>query len=171
MSTVKSYSVGNGDMFYINHNSDSFTIIDCCLADDNKEVILKDIKKAQAGKGITRFISTHPDDDHLLGLKHLDNELGLVNFYCVKNEIIKEDETEDFKHYCTLRDSDKAFFIHRGITRKWLNDDDDKRGSAGIGVLWPIVTNSEYQKALERAEYGESPNNVSAVLGPVLSYR
>ena len=29
MSIVKSFSVGNGDMFYINHGSDNFTIIDC----------------------------------------------------------------------------------------------------------------------------------------------
>ena len=36
MSTVKSYSVSNGDMFYINHNADSFTIIDCRLSDDTK---------------------------------------------------------------------------------------------------------------------------------------
>ena len=31
MSKVKSFSVGEGDMFYISHNSDNFTIIDCCL--------------------------------------------------------------------------------------------------------------------------------------------
>jgi hypothetical protein len=35
MSIVKSLSVGNGDMFYIQHGSDNFTIIDCCLSDDN----------------------------------------------------------------------------------------------------------------------------------------
>ncbi len=34
MSLVKSFAVGNGDMFYIRHNSDSFSIIDCCLSDD-----------------------------------------------------------------------------------------------------------------------------------------
>lgn len=113
MSTVKSYSVGNGDLFYINHNSDSFTIIDCCLPDDDREAILQDLQRARRGKGITRFISTHPDEDHLLGLKDLDEELSLVNFYCIKNQITKEDESEDFKHYCALRDS-KAFFIHQG---------------------------------------------------------
>jgi hypothetical protein len=30
MSIVKSFSVGDGDMFYIKHNSDNFTTIDCC---------------------------------------------------------------------------------------------------------------------------------------------
>ncbi|CAM4346215.1 hypothetical protein COEX109129_19890 [Corallococcus exiguus] len=33
MSIIKSFSVGNGDMFYIKHNSDNFTIIDCNLTE------------------------------------------------------------------------------------------------------------------------------------------
>ena len=28
MSKIKSFSVGNGDMFYIRHNTDNFTTID-----------------------------------------------------------------------------------------------------------------------------------------------
>ena len=40
MSTIKSFAVGLGDMFYINHNSDNFTIIDCFLNEENTEVIL-----------------------------------------------------------------------------------------------------------------------------------
>ena len=44
MSKVKSFSVSNGDMFYINHNSDNFTTIDCCLTDDVKDDILDEIK-------------------------------------------------------------------------------------------------------------------------------
>jgi beta-lactamase superfamily II metal-dependent hydrolase len=164
MSTVTSYSVGNGDMFYINHGSDSFTIIDCCLPDDDREAILKDIQRARRGKGVVRFVSTHPDEDHLVGLKDLDEELGLTNFYCIKNEITKEDESEDFKHYCALRDSDKTFFIYQGVTRKWLNVTNDERGSAGIRVLWPNTDNEDYKEALAAAEEGESPNNVSAIL-------
>lgn len=44
MSKVKSFSVGNGDMFYIRHNSDNFTTIDCCLTDDVKDDILDEIE-------------------------------------------------------------------------------------------------------------------------------
>ena len=36
MSIIKSFSVGDGDMFYIHHGSDSFTIIDCCLNSEDK---------------------------------------------------------------------------------------------------------------------------------------
>ena len=164
MSTIKSYSVGNGDMYYIRHGSDSFTIIDCCLPDEIRAVIVKDIKQAQHEKGIVRFISTHPDEDHLLGLEYLDGSLRLRNFYCVKNDVQKEDKSDDFKHYCALRDSDKTFFIRRGITRKWLNETDEARGSAGINVVWPVIDNSDYAEALKLAEEGESPNNISVVL-------
>ena len=68
MSKVKSFSVGNGDMFYIRHNSDNFTTIDCCLTDDVKDDILNEIGTESADMSITRFISTHPDDDHIKGL-------------------------------------------------------------------------------------------------------
>lgn len=37
MSVIKSFSVGDGDMFYINHNSDNFTTIDCCYSDDDNK--------------------------------------------------------------------------------------------------------------------------------------
>lgn len=47
MSKVKSFSVGDGDMFYIRHNSDNFTIIDCCLyyKDDVADAIIDEIKQ------------------------------------------------------------------------------------------------------------------------------
>lgn len=165
MSTIKSFSVGNGDMFYINHNSDNFTIIDCCLCDENKNRIIKEIKNLCAAKGIMRFISTHPDDDHMGGLKLLDDSMGILNFYCVKNKAMKEDETEDFKHYCTLRDSGKkAFYIEKDCSRKWMNLDSEERGSSGINILWPVLNDNNFQEALKLAEEGESPNNISAVI-------
>ncbi len=40
MPIIKSFSVGNGYMFYIKHESDNFSIIDCCLNGDNKEDIV-----------------------------------------------------------------------------------------------------------------------------------
>lgn len=80
MSIIKSFSVGDGDMFYIDHNSDNFSIIDCCMDDGNKEAITQEIKDKISKKGIIRFISTHPDEDHLQGLKYLDEQIGIVNF-------------------------------------------------------------------------------------------
>lgn len=166
MSIIKSFSVGNGDMFYIEHNSDNFSIVDCCMDDNNKEDITAEIKNKSSKKGIVRFISTHPDEDHLQGLKYLDERLGIVNFYCVKNSAIKDDETEDFKHYCTLRDGDHAYYVSQGCSRKWMNVGDDERGSAGINFKWPDTSNSDFKEALSAVAEGTDFNNIS----PIFTY-
>ena len=165
MSIIKSLSVEDGDLFYIKHSSDSFTIIDCCLSDDNKGNIVEEIKREKRSKAVTRFISTHPDEDHIQGLEYLDDEIEILNFYCVKNNTNKEDETTDFKRYCELRESDKkAFYLEKGCSRKWINISDEERGSAGINILWPITSNRHYKDALKKAEEGESPNNISSII-------
>ena len=164
MAIVKSFSVGNGDTFYIRHGSDNFTIIDCNLSDDNKDRIINEIKQKSKDKGITRFISTHPDQDHFGGIHLLDKSMPIVNFYVVKNQATKSQETESFEHYCKLRDGDKAYYISKGCKRKWMNERDDTRGTAGITVLWPDVKNSDFKQALLDCENGESPNNISAVI-------
>ena len=164
MSVVKSFAVGNGDMYYIKHGSDNFTIIDCSLNRSNRESIVNEIKDASKGKGINRFISTHPDEDHICGLEYLDDEMPIVNFYCVKNSTRKRIETIDFRKYCQLKDSDKAFYIHKNCSRKWMNEKSDERGSSGINILWPDTSNERYIQALEDAENMESPNNISIVV-------
>lgn len=164
MSIVKSFSVGNGDMFYIKHGSDNFTTIDCCMSEENKDEIIDEITKESKGKGITRFISTHPDQDHIGRLKYYNEQLPINNFYCVKNEATKKDETEDFREYCKLRDGDKAYFISKGCSRKWMNESDDDRGSSGINILWPDTDNQDYKEALQKAKDVESPNNISPIV-------
>lgn len=165
MCLVKSLSVGNGDMFYIKHGSDNFSIIDCCMDDSNKDRIVDELKRESKNKGITRFISTHPDDDHIRGLDYLDSQMSILNFYCVKNEVTKEDETLDFEKYCELRDSDeKPFYIKKGCTRKWMNLAGDNRGSSGINILWPDPSNQYFNDALKVAKDSESPNNISPII-------
>ena len=163
MSKVKSFSVGNGDMFYIRHNSDNFTTIDCCLTDDVKDDILDEIEMESSGKGIKRFISTHPDDDHIKGLVEYDDKFGILNFYRVDNNTTKKGtETDDFKRYKILRDdSKKSFELKKGCKRKWMNESDDERDGAGLYCLWPIKDNNLYKEALNTAADGGSPNNIS----------
>lgn len=164
MSTVKSFSVGNGDMFYIKHNSSNFTVIDCCLDEDCADEIINEIKHESNGKEICRFISTHPDEDHIRGLETLDGEWKILNFYCVKNEANKDDKSDSFEKYCKLRDSDKAFYLHKGCTRKWMNLSGEGRGCAGINILWPVTSSEEYKAALKAAADGGSPNNISPIV-------
>lgn len=164
MSTIKSFSVGNGDLFYINHGSDNFTVIDCNLQDDRKEEIMDEISNLGNTKGIMRFISTHPDEDHFHGIEYFDERFSIINFYCVKNEATKSDETASFKHYCKLRDAEKAFHISRGCSRKWMNQSDEERGSSGINILWPITTNETFKKQLKTAKEGGNANNISPII-------
>ena len=170
MSIVKSLAVGNGDMFYIRHNADSFTVIDCCLPGDRKDEILDEIADQGTEKGIHRFISTHPDGDHLSGLTEYQDRLGIVNFYVVKNEATKSEESDDFKRYKSLRDdTEKAFYLKQGCKRKWLNQSDETRGGAGISVHWPKLNNEHFKDALQQAKDGESPNNISPIIRYSLS--
>ncbi len=165
MSIVKSFAVGNGDMFYIQHNSDNFTIIDCNLNADTATDRINELKEASRLKGISRFISTHPDQDHVGGIELLDAEMPIANFYVVNNRAAKSEETASFRHYCKLRDDPaKAFFIYKGCTRKWMNQSDADRGSSGVNILWPDTSNADFKDAMAACEEGGSPNNISAVV-------
>jgi beta-lactamase superfamily II metal-dependent hydrolase len=171
MSIIKSFSVGNGDMFYIKHGCSNFTIIDCCLDDDNADAIIEEIELERKGKNITRFISTHPDEDHIHGLKYLDSILDIRNFYCVANKATKNEVTDDFKYYCAFRDNrDVYFYVHKGCSRKWMNANDENDGqnygSSGINFLWPDLNNADYNEALKLAAQGVAFNNIS----PVFTY-
>lgn len=167
MSRVRSFSVGNGDMFYIKHNSDNFTTIDCCNSSAlNRFIIFEEISNESIGKTIKRFISTHPDEDHIRGLKAYNAKFSIVNFYCVKNEATKEDESEDFEEYCKLRDGEHHFYLHNGCRRKWMNEDDGTYGSSGIRCIWPDTNNPDYHEALQIAKDAGSPNNIS----PIITY-
>lgn len=165
MSIIKSFSVGNGDMFYIEHGSDNFSIIDCNLDSEQKEEIMDEICKIGGSKGIMRFISTHPDEDHFHGIEFFDERFHIYNFYCVKNEATKIDDSESFKHYCSLRDdTKKAFYIYKGCSRKWMNQNSEERGSSGINILWPDTENTQFKEQLKIAKDGGNANNISPII-------
>ncbi|MBR3141460.1 MAG: MBL fold metallo-hydrolase [Methanobrevibacter sp.] len=165
MSVIKSFSVGNGDMTYIKHDTDNFTIIDCNLIEEVKDDILEELDTERDGKEIQRFITTHPDDDHIHGLKELNDRIDIVNFYCVENNI-SSDGSDDFDEYCKLRDGNHAFYIFKGCSRRWMNLSDEERDSSGINILWPDTSNQDFKDELERIESGktDSPNNISPII-------
>lgn len=165
MTIIKSFYVGNGDTCYIDHGSDNFTIIDCHLIEEYKEKILKEIKEIKKGKGIFRFISTHPDEDHIKGLELIDDQIGIENFYVVENKANKKDASESFRKYCSLRDDvKKSYYLEQECKRKYLNKGDDKRGSSGINILWPLLDNSFFQDALQDCNEDGVYNNISPVI-------
>lgn len=174
---IKSFAVSDengeaGDMFYIKHASSNFTIIDCCMVEENQEAISDEIAEAKAGKDITRFISTHPDEDHICGLRYLDNKINILNFYCVKNKAKKSNPSDSFAYYCKLRDDeDKHYYVYKDCKRKWMNDNDKNDGknygSSGINFLWPDTSNRNFKEALRLAAEGKAYNNLS----PIFTYK
>ncbi|MBN8867161.1 MAG: hypothetical protein J0H98_06380, partial [Solirubrobacterales bacterium] len=126
--------------------------------------ILAEISSESSDKQVTRFISTHPDQDHISGLVELDDLIGIRNFYCVDNGTRKTVQTADFLRYCELRDSDKAYYVTRNCSRRWMNLESEERGSSGINILWPIADNEHHLGALADAAAGMKPNNISCIV-------
>ncbi len=175
MSRVKSFSFpkGNirGDMYYIKHGSSSFTVIDSYLLSDSffdennrqKEIIDEIIE--QSKDRVRRFISTHPDHDHIAGIGTLFSRWPTNNFYAVANNIPEDADDPDLCKYIELKDK-YNFDVERGITRCWLNDSNEEHGSSGINFLWPILNNEKFQSALEKVSEGQSVNNIC----PIITY-
>lgn len=152
-------------MFFIKHNSGSFTIIDCDLSDEDAEAVIDELKEQSANAPIKRFMSTHPDDDHFGGIERLDDAMPISNFYVVKNNARKPQDTISLRRYRALReDPSKAFYIYKGCQRKWLNQTDSKHSTSGISILWPNISNKYFVAALSACNSGESYNNISCVI-------
>lgn len=175
MSIVKSFSFPKGetrgDMFYIKHFTDSFTIIDYYLLDDSKypennrqKEIIDEIIEQSKGR-IRRFISTHPDNDHIAGIEVLFRHWPTDNFYAVANNIPSDEEDASLSEYIELK-SKHNYAIHRGIKRCWLNDANNEHGSSGINFHWPVLTNESFKDALDDVSKGKNVNNIC----PIITY-
>lgn len=154
-------------MFYIKHNSDNFTIIDCYLKEgDNsscrKDEILAEIAEESKDKTIKRFISTHPHNDHILGIELLDAQEEIINFYAVANDIPANPDDESLTKYIDLK-ATKNTPIEEGLRRCWINKKDEKRESSGITFQWPKTNVAEFKDALAKVKNGDNPNNISCV--------
>lgn len=181
MSIVKSFSFpdGNirGDMFYIKHGSKNFTVIDCYLKDGDDDScrldeIISEIKKESKGR-ICRFISTHPDKDHILGIDNLDDDWKILNFYAVDNDIPEDDDDNSLARYIWLKEN-KNYKVHRGIRRTFLNQvgknkNEETIGSSGITFEWPELTNEKFKKFLEKVGEGEKGKCVNNIC-PIFKY-
>ncbi len=165
MSIIKSYYVDRGkeirgDMFYIQHNSKNFTLIDCCLrnTDERRDRIIEEIQKMSKGR-VCRFISTHPHEDHICGIEYLNKKWPITNFYAVANNRTGDDDS--FKAYIEIKEKHN-YPLKRGISRKWLNERNEDNDSSGIFILWPVLSNQESQMALKNCQ--DDPNQISAVI-------
>lgn len=175
MSIVKSFSFPKGeirgDMFYIKHGVDSFTVIDCYLLSESifkenirQKEIIDEIVSESKGR-IRRFISTHPDHDHIAGIEELFKSWPTGNFYAVSNDIPENNDDVSLTKYIELK-KEHNYPIKEGISRKWLNDKDDEHGSSGINFKWPVLSHISFKEALAKVKSGKGINNIC----PVFTY-
>jgi len=178
MAVIHYLNVKQGDCSIIQHNTGHVSIIDVCNASaDTLEArvleLLERVERAArqrpAGNyhqkrhpvnpilylkehgisSVFRFILTHPDMDHMDGIRPFFLEFEPINFWDTDNTCEKEFEEEspynldDWKFYKRLRDgkpeSDpKRLTLYSGARGQYYNvGQDGTRGGDGISILAP----------------------------------
>lgn len=199
MSTIHFLNVKQGDCSIIEHNSGHVSVIDVCNAkpiDSNASqlemFIAKTFSSAALGNfqqkkypvnpvaymkdhsisRIFRYIQTHPDMDHMDGIKTLFEEFNPFNFWDTDNSKEMSCSTwagspynqNDWVFYKILRDSNlqthpKRLALLSGRTGLyWNRADDGSPGGDGIQILAPT------QELVRASNNSDDYNDCSYVL-------
>ena len=192
MSTIHFLNVKNGDCSIIQHNSGHVSVIDVCNASRHSEIVedfsLHDsttsgnyhqkghptnpiayLKQVVKTDSIFRYIQTHPDMDHMDGIKDLFNSFSVINFWDTENtKYIPNDSDfgpynrEDWEFYQKIRIGQKGLTVlnlYAGSIGQYYNQDENGfSGGDGLFILSP--TKELVDEANERGNY----NNASYCL-------
>jgi beta-lactamase superfamily II metal-dependent hydrolase len=194
MAVIHFLNVKEGDCSVIQHYSGHITVVDVCNARPVSSLeawadqTLKTAAKADMGirgnfnqkhypvnpviylkehgiESIFRFILTHPDMDHLDGIKSFFGQFAPINFWDVDNQVKKEFEEgspyneEDWEFYENLRDTSpdtnpKRLTLLSGENGKYWNiGGDGSGGGDGFTILAP--TSTLVNEAHECDEYND----------------
>jgi len=95
---------------------------------------------------VFRFILTHPDMDHMDGIKDFFEEFEPINFWDIDNDkeidsFKSQKSVDDWEFYKKLRDGrikKKRLTLHDGAKGKYYNEDEQgKSGGNGLHILSP----------------------------------
>ena len=162
MSVIHFLNVNEGDCNIIQHGSGRVTVIDVCNGNAENETILENANHRQkeypvnpinyiASLGITsifRFILTHPDMDHMDGIKKLFDKFSIINFWDTDNnkEMNESQEwgrycKEDWEYYQSIRNSENSQKVRRylsGNKGQYYNlNAAGTAGGDGLNILCP----------------------------------
>ena len=174
MAVIHYLNVKEGDCSVIQHNSGRVTVIDVCNAEAltegtrAAEMFTEALAKASGGNfqqkaypvnpisyltnhgidSVFRFILTHPDMDHMDGIKAFFDAFSPLNLWDTDNQESKDfgEETQynedDWDFYTNLRDTNpqsdpKRLTIHSGEGGQFWNKEGEEAGGDGLHVLAP----------------------------------
>ncbi len=196
MSTIHFLNVQDGDCSIIEHNSGNITVIDVCNARQDllREFIFSEQASQERGVSgnfqqkkypvnpisymqarninrIFRYIQTHPDMDHMDGIKTLFDNFNPINFWDTNNTKEIPDSkwqgshyiVEDWHFYKSLRDSDpdyspKRLALHSGAQGQYYNRSvNNNHGGDGLHVMAPtkklVAKANEVDEDYNRCSY------------------
>lgn len=172
-------NVKQGDCSIIEHPNGHVTVFDVCNArlkvpeyESTLAKLMKSVADAQSpsgnfgqkeypvnpveymrGRGITsifRYMQSHPDMDHMDGIKDLFAAFPVTNFWDTANNRENENfghnspyREEDWLFYKALRDgaggvhAPKRMVLHAGDCGKYWNQSDEGNGGDGLHILAP----------------------------------
>ena len=195
MSRIHFLNVKEGDCSIIQHNSSRVTVIDVCNAESTETPWQDAMAKMSAGRSggsgipgnfrqkehpvnpvtylkehgissIFRYIQTHPDMDHMDGVRSLFAEFSPVNFWDTDNDKEIESwsgspyDSSDWEFYKLLRDTDrlrdltKRLTLSAGRTGEYWNC----LGGDNLDILAPT------RELVSQANESEDYNDCSYVL-------
>ena len=183
MGTVHFLNVGDGDCSVIKHLSDNITVIDICNGNDDSVTKAYESLSLQGNYNqkahpvnpikyiqdlnityINRFILTHPDMDHMDGIKRLFSEFKVGNLWDTDNNktIDRSDfgsyKSEDWDFYQKRRKEKNTLFLLDGATGKYFNRDDQGYGGDNLQIFCPT------QELIEEANRNGNYNDASYVI-------
>ncbi len=191
MPKIHCLTVGQGDCTLIQHGSGRVSMIDICGGNSEDEdiellirSILEDVKgnfrmcnsptnplkylKENGFTEIWRYISTHPDMDHLDGFNALMNQFSVYNFWDQGARKEKPNfcgtpyREEDWDRYVKVRDGredgTQVIKVQQGSTLKFANEDDQ----AGHGDCITICAPSS--RLVEQCNQAQSFNDASYII-------
>lgn len=181
MGIIHFMNVNEGDCIWIQHLSKHNTIIDISNGNETS-VILEhaslsgnhkqkehpvnpiEYLKDRNVTTIFRFILTHPDMDHMDGIKKLFDEFEVLNFWDTKNTKIMDDKSDwgkydksDWDFYQEIRTSTSSpttLNLYAGAKGKYYNQfENGKSGADGLYLLAP--TSQLVEEANETEDYND----------------
>lgn len=192
MSIIHFLNVNEGDCIWIKHHSERNTVIDISNGNDDENISeglsnydenisevlslggnhnqkkhpvnpIKYLEKEDV-RTIFRFILTHPDMDHMDGIKNLFDAFKVVNFWDTKNtKEINDDSVwgkynkADWDFYQKIRKSSsncKILNLYAGAKGRFYNQPEEGNpGGDGLYILAP--TKDLVEKANESEEYND----------------